>query len=498
MAKVLRVRPRHEIAGVETDPWYRNLWSRLPNPDTVLRRLGRDQAVYEQILLDAHVMGEMRAIRAGLLDYEWRIVPGDGSRAGRRAADLAREVMDRAPSPLGEWPDVLWTIAGAVWRGFAVHEVVWGRDGERMMPDRVLDRPNRRIVFLPDGEPRLLTQRAQYDGEPIPERSLLLTRHMPSYDNPYGVAVLSSVFWPYVFKHSGYRYFTTFCERFGIPWLVGKVPAGLYESRADDMEEKLAAMVRHAIAVVPEDTAVDTIDFQQRVGGQLPQERLIAACNREISKALTSQTLASEHTGEGSRAATETHRAREQAVHMSDRALVSATLNRLYRWVTDVNVGVDAPGPRHEFYEESSAQTQWAEVYETARHYLPIPSAGAYERLGITPPEGDEDVLPGGSGGGIGGAPMPPPMPPREFAARADLAEQGFEALLQAVDDPEQIVEVGEALARPLLEAIERDPDLLLGRIAEAYPDLDADGLQALLARALFVADLWGRASADD
>ena len=491
MAKV-RVRPQHEIAGVETDPWYRNLWTRLPNPDTVLRRLRRDQEIYDQILLDAHVMGEMRAIRAGLLDYEWRIVPGDDSRAGRRAADLAREVMARAPTRLGEWSDTLWTIAGAVWRGYAVHEVVWARDGMAMMPATIVDRPNRRIVFLPSGEPRLLTQAAPYDGVPIPDRSLLITRHMASYDNPYGVAVLSSVFWPYVFKHSGYRYFTTFCERFGIPWLVGKVPAGLYESRADDMEEKLAAMVRHAIAVVPEDTEVDTIDFQQRVGGQLPQERLIAQCNREISKALTSQTLASEHTGEGSRAATETHRAREQAVNMSDRALVSATLNRLFRWVTDVNVGVDAPGPRHEFYEESSAQTEWAEVYETARHYLPIPAAEAYERLGITPPEGGEDVLPGGAGGGNG-----PPMPPAEFAARADLVEQGFDALLQAVDDPKQSIEVGEQLARPLLEAIERDPDLLLGRIAESYPDLDADGLQALLARAMFVAELWGRASAD-
>lgn len=481
-----------EIASVESDPWWRGLWRRLPNPDTVLRRLGRDQQMFDQILYDAHVMGEMRSIRAGLLDFEWRIVPGDESRAARKSADLAREIMARAPAPLGEWSDTLWTMAGSVWRGYAVHEVVWRKDGATVVPDRILDRPNRRIVFRPSGEARLLTQASQWEGEEIPDRTLLITRHMASYDNPYGVAVLSSCFWPYIFKHSGYRYLTTFCERFGLPWVVGKVPAGLYEQRADDVETRLLKMVRNAIAVVSDDTEVTTLQHQQAGAANLPQERLIASCNREISKALTSQTLASEHVGDGSRAAAETHRGREQAVNMSDRALISSTLNRLFRWVTDINAGPVVASPRHEFYEESAAQTEWAEVYETARHYLPIPVAGAYERLGITPPDGDEAVLPAGRS-----AP-PAGRPPSEFAIPADPVERGLDALIQAVDDPEQSIEVGEALARPLLAAIERDPDLLLGRLAESYSDLDADGLQELLARAMFVAETWGRVSADD
>ena len=477
----------HEIAGAGTDPWYLALWQRLPNPDTVLRRLGRDQRIYEQILYDPHVMGELRAIRAGLLDFEWRIVPGEVSRAGRRAAGLCRDLMARAPSPLTEWPDTMWSIAGAVWRGYAVHEAVWRRDGAYLVPDRVLDRPNRRVVFRPDGEARLLTQAAQWEGEPIPDRTLLITRHMASYENPYGIAVFSAIFWPYVFKHAGYRYFTTFCERFGLPWLIGKVPAGLYEQRAADMEEKLAAMVRNAVAIVSDDTSLEPVNMNVRTSGQTAHERLITACNREMSKALSSQTLASEHDGEGSRAATETHRGREQAVHQSARYLISSTLNRLFRWVTDVNLGPDVAAPRHEFYEEAAARPEWATLYDTVRHFLPVPVAETYERLGITPPARDEAVLPGRRPAGAAA----------EFAIPADPVERGLESLLQAVDDPEQSIEVGEALARPLLEAIERDPDLLLGRLAESYSHLDADGLQALLARAMFVAELWGRVSAE-
>lgn len=499
MAKILGV----ELATRLTDPYQvAALLQRLPNPDPVLRKLGRDQRVYEAISYDPHVMGELRSIRAGLLGFEWRVVPGDDSRKARKAADLARELMDRNPAPNITWPDVIWTMAQAIFTGYAVHEIVWRRDGRMIVPEHVLDRPSTRFVFSSkDNSLRLLTRRQPVWGEELPDMRFLLSRHMPSFDNPHGVAVFSSCFWPYTFKHGGFRYFVNYVEKFGVPWVVGKYPAGGSKEDADELLAALVKLVSGAIGVIPENTNVEPIGVGGNSGasdsGRAPHERLITVCNAELSKALTSQTLATEIQGQGSRAATETHRKREQSVNQSDREIVSASLNRLYRWITDLNFGVDVPSPRHEFYEESQARSDWVKLLNTARHFLPISRDQAYERLGLTPPRDGEELLitaPASvGGGGSRGAPA-------EFAADGgdtDLYGRALEAAIAAADDPDQAQAISEDLARPLLEAADENPEMLLGRLAELYPKLDASKLQDLLGRALFVAEIWGSLSVE-
>ena len=326
----------------------------------------------------------------------------------------------------------------------------------------------------------------------------LLSRHMPSYDNPHGVAVFSACFWPYVFKHGGLKYFVSYVEKFGGPWVVGKYPSGASDDAGDELFDALQKLISSAVATIPDNTIVDILGAGGSnsgggsSGGRAPHERLIAVCNSELSKALTSQTLATEIQGEGSRAASETHRGREQSVNQSDRSIVSASLNRLYRWITDLNFGPDVAAPIHEFYEESQARSDWAKLLDTARHFLPIGSAEAYERLGLTPPKDGEDLLITGSSGAAGGGRV-------EFAVGdGDAYESALEAAIAAVDDPDQAQALSEDLVRPLLDAAEKDPEILLGRLAELYPKLDAGELQDLLGRALFVAETWGRLSVDN
>ena len=364
-----------EIATRLSDPWQvAALLQRLPNPDPVLRKLGRDQRAYEAISYDPHVMGELRSIRAGLLGFEWRVVPGAETRKARKAADLARELMNRNPAPDATWPDVIWTMAFAVFTGYAVHEIVWRRDGLSLVPERIIDRPPTRFVFSSeDNSLRLLTRRQPVWGEELPDMRFLLSRHMPRYDNPHGVAVFSACFWPYTFKHGGFRYLASYAEKFGVPWIIGKYPSGSDDSTADELLENLSKLISGAVAVVPDNTNIDTSATSSAGKGSTggtPHERLVALSNAELSKALTSQTLATEIQGQGSRAASETHRGREKAVNQSDRAIVSATLNRLYRWITDLNFGADVPAPRHEFYEGIAGARG---LGETVRHRPNIP-----------------------------------------------------------------------------------------------------------------------------
>lgn len=381
---------QQEIAIRSTDPRFYSALEILPNPDTVLRKLGKSEEVFDAIASDAHVIGELRSVRAGVLGYETRIQPGGDAPADVKAWELCSLVMNRKPAPGLHWSDIIWSIMTAVFRGRRVHEVVWGRDGNYMLPTKVLDRPTKRFVYNNDNELRLLTRTAPVKGEDLGPYKWLVTRHMASHENPYGMALFSACFWPYTFKHNGFRFFSKFCEKYGIPWAVGKYPIGTPKADQDALADALAQMVEDAVAAIPDDGSVELIESSTT--GEIVHERLIKVCNNEMSKALTSQTLATDIQGQGSRAAAETHRGREQDVNASDRAMIEETVSQLFAWITELNIPGAVP-PRFEFFEEGEARKEWVEFIRDASELLDVPSEYAYDRLQIPVPKDGEEVL---------------------------------------------------------------------------------------------------------
>lgn len=342
-----------EIATRASEPNFYGALPFLPNPDTILRKLGKSQEVFDAIIQDAHVIGELRPLRANILTKNWRLLPGGNKPQDRQAFELAQKLYSQPPAPGIGWPDVFWTMQEAVLRGQRIHEVVWELVDGMQVPVRIIDRPNHRFVYGIANELRLLTRENRFAGVPVDPYKFLVSRHMPSFDNPYGVALLSSCFWPYTFKHNGFRYFTKFCEKYGIPWAVGKYPAGTAQAQIDALADSLARMVEDAIAAIPDAGTVELIQTGT-TASTLPQERLIQVCNAEMSKCLNSQTLATEINGQGSRAAAETHRGREQENGAADQKLIESPLNQLLIWMTELNFA-GAAAPKFEFYEESQA-----------------------------------------------------------------------------------------------------------------------------------------------
>ncbi len=495
LAKASRANLAREIATRTTDPKFFSALTVLPNPDTVLRKLGRSEEVFDGLAADAHVVGDLRSIRSGLLGFEWRVQAGGYSNSDVQAFALCEQLMAQRPAPGMRWPDVIWNMAGAVFRGFRVHEVVWARQGQYLMPEAVLDKPNRRFAFGSDSnELRLLTRENQISGLELGAYKWLMTRHMPSHENPYGVAVFSSCFWPWTFKNSGYRYFVKFCEKYGIPWAIGRYPLGTPKPEQDALANALARMIEDAVAAIPEGGLVELVE-NKGGGQQLPQERLISLCNREISKALTSQTLATEIQGNGSRAASETHRGREEAVNESDRTVISDAMNELFAWITELNVPGAVP-PTFEFYEEAEARKDWVEVLDKARAFVQVPVQFAHERLQIPAPVDGEAVLPGF------GESKPPAAPSFEAFSRGgfDFAkgvDDDFTAM-EAVNLDKELGPIAEAMLKPLFDEVREgvDPEALMSRLEALFPKMDFEQLTDLLARVIFVGELYGRLQA--
>ncbi len=483
-----------EIASRDTDSHFYGALNVLPNPDPILRKLGKTQDVYDAIVSDAHVIGELRSIRAGLLGYEWRLQAGGDSPADRRALALCEQVMHHRPAPGMQWSDVIWNKAHSVFRGFVVHEVVWQRQDRFIVPVKVVDRPQRRFAFSTDNELRLKTKSRPADGIELGGYKWLLTRHMPSYANPYGVALFSSCFWPYTFKHSGFRYFVKFCEKYGVPWAVGKYPQGTPPKDQKELLDALAKMVEDAVAAVPDNGTIELITTGVGTAA-LPQERLIDTCNKEISKALTSQTLATEIQGQGSRAASETHRGREQDVNESDRQIICSSFNELLSWITELNIAGARP-PTFEFYEEAEARKEWVDVLSVARGFMDVPRQFAHQRLQIPMPQDGDDVLPRDGASTSAAAVSTSEFRGCHHCGHAhDFEQDGNDLVtslaMQAADGADTII---EGLVAPVRELLDRVDSLEAFRngLVDIYPEIDEQRLGEYTSLALLTGLLSG------
>lgn len=399
-----------ELASRHSDPRFYSGLSVLPNPDPILRKSGYADDTFDAIEMDPHVMGELRSIRGGLLGYDWRVVDGEeGKATGKEKAawELCEWWMEQAPAPNMTWEDTIWNIAKAVFHGMKVHELVWGKVDSWVLPEKVMDRPSRRFRFNIDNELRLLTKEEQVNGIEIEPYRYLLSRHMPSYENPYGKAIFSSCFWPYTFKHGGFKFFYKFCERYGLPWPIGRYPNGTQPKDQQELLDALLNLVEDGAAAIPDGDKVELLSVSHQ--GELAQEKLIHLCNREMSKCLTSQTLATEMRQVGSNAAAQTHMQRQGDNASSDRNIVCATINTAFRWITKFNFGDDVKAPYFEFYKKRDANKERADQWEIASR-IGRPSRKAFhEEMHIPEAESDDDLL---------AAPKAPaPIPPASFSA---------------------------------------------------------------------------------
>tara|TARA_R110000851_G_scaffold158526_1_gene301545 strand:- start:3069 stop:4571 length:1503 start_codon:yes stop_codon:yes gene_type:complete len=372
------------------DPSLTSLITELPNPDPILRRAGKNTAIYEEISRDAHVIGELRSLRSGLFSFNTELVPGGDDAASLKSYELAKAFFAKKPCHHTEWADMDWHNYSAILNGFSVtHLGKYIKHNGNWQPEYVETWRNSRFAFSSDSELMVKTSENP-QGELVDHRRWSCVRHMPSAENPYGIALLSSCFWPWTFKHGGFKFFVQLCERFGIPFPVGKYPVGSQDKDIDNLLNGLAKLVQDGIAAIPDDTTIEIIE--SKLSGEPVPERLVNFCNAEISKALTSQTLATEQKGGGARAASETHAKRAGDNQRSDRALVASFRNQITNALHTVNFDGGEP-PKFIFKDKREINSETVTRVRESARLVPIGVDWAYNELGIPKPNDNEAIL---------------------------------------------------------------------------------------------------------
>ncbi|MDO9716978.1 DUF935 domain-containing protein, partial [Glaesserella parasuis] len=321
----------------------------LPNPDPILKKMGKDIAVYRELLSDGQVRSGVRRRKAAIKGLEWRITTTNNEKVDEQLY----QVFNRLPLN-----NIITDMLNASLFGYQISEVIWAERDGLIVPAEIISKKPEWFVFDEDNQLRFRTKEHWIDGELLPEHKFLLTTQEATQDNPYGLGDLSLCFWAATFKKGGFKYWLEFTEKYGSPWLIGKHPRTTSDPEKDRLADSLEAMIGTAIAVIPDDASVEIVESAGKGASSDSYEKFLAFCKGEINIALLGQNQTTEQ--ESNRASATAGLEVIEDIRNDDKAMLEATFNTLLQWICHYNFNVEQL-PTFEFFEQESINTEQVE-----------------------------------------------------------------------------------------------------------------------------------------
>ena len=312
--------------------------TRVPDLDEVLKQAGIRRTHLRVLIYDDEIAQACDTRRDALLGVPIRLEPSEG-----QPAEILMEML----APL--LTDAITGAFQARLYGYSVLEAVYaprpdGFVGLRFLGEKPFEwfepKSDGRLQFFPAAGTN------NPEGETVDQEfKFFLTRAGATYQNPYGTALLSRLYWPWFFRQNGWKFWAKFLERFGAPLLVGK--------SSDPAAMVNALLMAHSQAVM----GIDRDDSVEAVGSAAGNtgeafDRFEVSILRRIQKVVLGQTLTSgTDGGSGNRALGQVHDSVRIDKRNSDIALVRPTIQRivdalckLNRWPPHVVVFSDEVG----------------------------------------------------------------------------------------------------------------------------------------------------------
>ena len=453
----------------------------LPDPDEVLSTTGEQFLVYRKLMVDSQVRANVNSRKSGTMALNWEI-------ARDKAKSRQVKIIEGLYQDL-DIDSINSAILNAPMFGFQPLEVMWGRVGSYILPVDIVAKNQEWFTFDSEGKARLLTVGNAIYGEELPDRKFLFPTYNDihnKYYNPYGDRVLSSCFWPVTFKKNTFEFWTTFTEKYGMPYLIARTSS---QSDADKeaIQSQLENMVADAVAVLSgtaEQNDISVIDTGKTANAQLYAEHIKAA-DEMISKAIVGQTLTADSGGgSGSYALGKVHAGVREDIVYSDKKIVERTHNQLIRWIYEINfAGADIP--KFEMFETDDVDKTLAErdqilsnqgVKFTKSYYI--------ENYGLNEKDFDiseaEPAIPDGQ----------PDADAEEFAEGPD----DLERILSQFTDAQLQGQINSIL-KPVLSFINQSEDYaeIKKHIDKLSPKMSSLEIEDTLAKILVLSETIGR-----
>ncbi|WP_457798105.1 phage portal protein family protein [Methylocystis sp. S23] len=332
-----------------------------PSDETLLHNGGgKGIALYREVLRDGRAYSVLQKRKRGLVKREFVVKPASEARIDKKAAQICErqlKALDLNAATLG--------LLDATLMGFAVGEVVWERDAGEIVARKFPTHDQRRFVFGPEGDPRLLTWENMAWGEELPDRKFIVHRFERLSSDPYGWGLGRILFWHVLFKREGVAFWMKALERFATPLPVAKYPMGSLPDQQRILLESLVGALVEGALVVPAGTEIDFATAA--VSGTLTHESWCRYWDEQTAETVLGETLSTNIGSSGSKAAASTHKEVSDELIDGDAELLGKTLQEtLLSWITLYNVPdaqpplVTWPRPR-EIAEEEEAFSKRAD-----------------------------------------------------------------------------------------------------------------------------------------
>ena len=448
----------------------------LPPTDRVLQvRGGGSYELYEEVLRDDQVASTFNQRGLAVVSREWEVKPGGDRPIDIAAADFLEETLKHI-----RFDAITRKMLFGIFYGFAVGECLWARDGRFVVLDEIKVRKQRRFAFTPESELRLLTSSNPF-GEPLPPRKFwAFATGSDNDDDPYGLGLAHWLYWPVFFKRNGIKFWLIFLEKFGQPTAVGKYQGSATAEEKTRLLQALEAIMVDSGITIPDGMAIELLEAAR--SGTADYTSLYDRMNAAISKVVVGQTMTTEDGS--SRSQAEVHMDVRQDLVKADADLICDSLNcGPVLWLTQWNFPDAMPPKVWRVIEEPEDLSKQAERDKIIFEMGFRPSL---QYIRDTYGEGWEPTQPEGSSS-IGDALTEFAEGLSRFPDQATL-----ERALDGLTD-EALQQQAEQLLKPIFRLARDEPDQLLGRLADTFPDIGDVELQELTARVLFIAETWGR-----
>lgn len=463
----------NQIASRSTVSGFSSLGAVLPNPDIVLKKMGKDIKVYKDIKAHPVVKGCLRRRKAAVKAKAWRIVQD-------QASDQVFEHINNIFKKLA-----INKITGAMFDGtffgYQPCEINWAYTDGAWLPVDIQAMPPDWFFFDSENNLRFKDKDAGQAGLLIEPRKYLVPTQDASYDNPYGEPDAALVFWATAFMQGGLEFWVRFTEKYGSPWVIGKYGNNYDEAKQETLLNNLYAMVQDAVAVIPDNSQIQIIEAAGKSASADIYEKFLMYCRSEINIALLGQNQTTE--ADATHASASAGSEVTADIADGDCEMTAEQFQLLIDWIVDYNWG--GPSPQFEYFEDSNGGAEQADrdskLYAAGTRFT-----NQYRMREYGFQEGDL------------AEPVQEPSNPVAFSeyqpVPQNFAEVTLPTLEQAAADP--LNDMVGRLRRVVQSA--KDFQNIQNAVLAEFSEMDSSEMVKVMQLAMTLAELQGRAEVTD
>jgi phage gp29-like protein len=343
---------------------------------------------------DAHLASLLQTRKLAVLSLDYDILPYTRSPEDEAIAQAVKEMVLGIPNLEEAFLDLL----DAIGKGFALVELIWERSRDRVWVAELKWIPQKKVTFVEDLTPRLLTSDQPFEGKPFPPFKVIYHRYKAKSGHDTRAGVLRVVGYMYLLKNFALKDWAAFNEVFGMPLRLGKYDPTATPADREALIQAIRNLGTDAAGIISKNTEIEFVEATNRLTGNTnPYQVLAEFCNREMSKAILGQTLTTDTAGgTGTYAAAKVHdRVRRDLVEADAQALEQTLREQLLGPLVGFNFGFDKSVPwfRFRFEEEEDLKTL-SEVYQNlAEMGFPLSVEHIAERFGVPLAQRGQTVL---------------------------------------------------------------------------------------------------------